>query len=107
MRVYGIKSCDTVRRAMKELSAAGKSPELVDIRETPLQASDLQAFLDDFGPALVNRRSTTWRDLDEDTRSGDPVALILAYPTLMKRPVIEADGRRTLGWDQAAKAAWL
>tara|TARA_R100000322_G_scaffold60379_5_gene37227 strand:+ start:8081 stop:8455 length:375 start_codon:yes stop_codon:yes gene_type:complete len=107
MRVYGIKSCDTVRRAMKELAAAGKTPELVDIREAPLQISDLQAFFDDFGDALVNKRSTTWRELDGEARTGDPVALILAYPTLMKRPVVEDGGRRTLGWDQAARAAWL
>ena len=48
---------------------------------------------------MVNRRSTTWRGLDEAARAGDPVRLISAHPTLMKRPVIEDGGVLTLGWD--------
>ncbi|TYB82446.1 arsenate reductase family protein [Maritimibacter fusiformis] len=107
MKVYGIKSCDTVRRALRELTAAGHAPELVDVRETPLQAADLARFAETFGEALVNRRSTTWRGLDEAARAGDPAALIAAHPTLMKRPVIEADGSITLGWDKETRAKWL
>jgi arsenate reductase-like glutaredoxin family protein len=107
MRVYGIKSCDTVRRAMKELSAAGHAPELVDIRADPQDETLFRAFYDDFGAALVNTRSTTWRGLSAEERAGDPVGLISAHPALMKRPVVEDGGRRTLGWDQAAKAVWL
>lgn len=107
MRVYGIKKCDTVRKAMKELAAAGKTPVLQDIRDEPLEPDEVQAFLDQFGEALINKRSTTWRGLDESARAGDPAALLAAHPTLMKRPVIDDGARRTLGWDQAAKAVWL
>ncbi len=49
MKVYGIKSCDKVRAAMKALTSAGRAPELVDIREQPLQISDLEAFHSAFG----------------------------------------------------------
>ncbi|MBL6429223.1 MAG: arsenate reductase [Maritimibacter sp.] len=107
MRVYGIKSCDTVRKAMKELEAGGHEPVLQDIREDPLQPSDLKGFLDAFGEALVNKRSTTWRGLDEAERAGDPAKLIAAHPALMKRPVVVDGETRTLGWDQAARAVWL
>ena len=107
MKVYGIRNCDTVKRAMGELAAAGHAPELVDIRETPLEAADYQRFFDAFGEALVNRRSTTWRGLDGDARAGDPVRLVFAHPTLMKRPVIEAEGVLTLGWGAETRARWL
>ena len=49
MKVYGIKSCDTVRRALRELSAAGHAPELVDIRDSPLAPADIARFHDAFG----------------------------------------------------------
>lgn len=107
MKVYGIRTCDTVRRAIRELAAAGAAPELVDIRETPLQDTDIERFFEAFGEDLVNRRSTTWRGLDDATRASDPVRLISAHPTLMKRPVIEADGRLTLGWSAETRAGWL
>ncbi len=107
MKVYGIKSCDTVRAAMKALAAAGHAPELVDLRADGIETADLERFFAKFGAALVNRRSTTWRGMCEAERAGDPVRQISAHPTLMKRPVIEADGRLTLGWDTSVQAEWL
>lgn len=107
MRVYGLKNCDTVRKAIKALEGAGHAPELVDVRAEPLAPETVERFLTAFGPALVNTRSTTWRGLAEAEREGDPAALILAHPALMKRPVIEEGGTLTLGWDKAAQARWL
>ncbi|WP_341862453.1 ArsC/Spx/MgsR family protein [Gymnodinialimonas sp. 57CJ19] len=99
MRVYGVKACDTCRKAAKALGA-----ELVDIRATPLDAAQIAAFHSTFGEALVNTRSTTWRGLSEAERAMDPVALIAAHPTVMKRPVIEKDGALTLGWTKDVQA---
>lgn len=107
MRIYGLKSCDSCRKAMKELVAAGKEPILVDVREAPLDAATLAQFLDTFGEALVNRRSTTWRGLSEAEREDPPAALLSRHPALMKRPVIEAGGRLYLGWDRETRAALL
>lgn len=107
MRVYGLKSCDTVRRAMKMLAADGYTPELVDIRAEGIAPATLARFHAAFGVALVNRRSTTWRGLSDEERAGDPLALIAAHPALMKRPVIEEGSRLTLGWDKGAQAVWL
>lgn len=100
MKLYGLKNCDTCRKA-----ARATGGELVDIRAEPLDAAQIARFLDAFGEALVNRRSTTWRGLDEAERVMDPLALIAAHPSVMKRPVIDAGESLLLGWDAKTKAA--
>ena len=102
MKVYGIKTCDTCRKVMKELGA-----ELRDVREKPLLQSEISRFLDIFGEKLINTRSTTWRALSEAERGGAPGDLIARHPTLMKRPVIEKDGVLYLGWGSEVKAELL
>lgn len=99
--IYGLKTCDTCRNARKALPEAA----FVDVRDDGVSATDLQRFLAAFGDDLVNRRSTTWRNLDEAARAGDPLALLTTHPTLMKRPVIDADGALTLGWTGATRTA--
>lgn len=106
LTIYGLKSCDTCRKARQAAEKAGKTVTFVDVRETPLGVAQLQRFLDAFGEALVNRRSTTWRGLSEAEREGEPLALLQAHPSLMKRPVIDGE-TLTLGWDAAARAAHL
>ena len=100
MKLYGIKTCDTCRKALKALPEA----EFVDIRATPLDRADLQRFLDMFGADLVNTRSTTWRGLSEAERAADPLDQLAAHPTLMKRPVID-NGTLYLGWGKDVQAA--
>jgi Spx/MgsR family transcriptional regulator len=105
MRLYGLKTCDTCRRAVKSLKAAGRDVTLIDVRAEPLDAAELGRFFAQFGDALINTRSTTWRGLSEDERAEAPVALLQAHPALMKRPVIEADGQLYLGWDSSVQEA--
>lgn len=106
MQIYGLKNCDTCRKAQKALLAAGHEVRLIDIRAEPPTREMLEAFEAEFGAAILNTRSTTWRGLDEREREGDPVDLILAHPALMKRPVIRAaDGRLYLGWGREVQAA--
>lgn len=107
MRIWGLKNCDTCRKAVKALEASGRAVEYVDVRADGVDAADLERFFAAFSDALVNKRSTTWRGLSEGERAGDPVALLALHPTLMKRPVIEADGQLTLGWDAKTQAHWL
>ena len=101
MIIYGLKPCDTCRKARKALPAA----TFVDVREEGLPGEVLDRALALFGDKLVNTRSTTWRDFDEDTRAMDPAALIAAHPTVMKRPLFVEDQRMVLGWDKAAQSA--
>lgn len=111
IRLYGLKNCDTCRKALKELSAAGKDAEPIDIRAGAGEA-EIARWLGKAGAeALVNRRSTTWRGLGETERAaaaGDgALALLVAHPALIKRPVIEADGALFVGWGADVRAALL
>lgn len=103
MKIYGIKTCDTCRKARKVLPEA----DFVDVREDGLSAELLRSFWDSLGEALLNKRSTTWKTLSEQARAGDPLTLMAAHPTLMKRPVIEANGQLYLGWTASVQANLL
>ncbi len=107
MRFFGLKTCDTCRKAERALRDMGACPDVVDVRADGVAAADLRRFHAAFGDALVNRRSTTWRGLSEAERAGDPVALLAAHPALMKRPVIEHDGRLYLGWGKDVQDSLL
>ena len=102
MTLYGLKTCDTCRKALKLLEGA----RFVDVRTDGVEPEVMQAALAQFGEALVNTRSTTWRGLSEDERGRDPAALLADHPTLMKRPLIrDAAGSLHLGWTPATRTA--
>lgn len=103
MLIYGLKACDTCRAAAKALPGA----EFVDIREAPPGPEVLARWSEELGEGLVNRRSTTWRGLDEAARGLPAAELIAAHPAVMKRPVIEAEGKLWLGWGKDVQAALL
>ncbi|MCB2117077.1 MAG: arsenate reductase [Rhodobacteraceae bacterium] len=107
MILYGLKTCDTCRKALAALTAAGHEVELRDIREAPLTQGERAAFLSAFGDALVNRASTTWRMLSDDDREASADDLLRGHPALMKRPVIRDGSRLTLGWKIDVQALYL
>ncbi|MDJ0639798.1 MAG: ArsC/Spx/MgsR family protein [Paracoccaceae bacterium] len=107
MKVYGLKTCDTCRKAVKALQAAGQTVEMVDVRAAPLERDQIEAFLAAFGEALVNRKSTTWRQLSEYARAQAPAALLAAHPALMKRPVIVDGDAVYLGWGKEVQNSLL
>ncbi len=107
MRFFGLKSCDTCRKALKELAARGIVPHVVDVRADGIDASDLAQIAGHFGDAAVNRASTTWRGLDAASRALPVAALLATHPTVMKRPVIEAGGRWFIGWTADVRQALL
>jgi arsenate reductase len=102
--VNGLKACDTCRKVLKALAAAGLDAELRDLRAVPPTRDEVEGWHGRFGAALLNTRSTTWRALPEAERGGDPVALVLAHPTLIKRPVIETADGPLLGWTADTRA---
>ena len=99
--ILGLKTCDTCRKARKALPDA----QFRDIRDTPLSADEIAAFLARFGDALVNRSSTTWRALSEAERAQDAAALLAVHPALMKRPVIRQGDSLHLGWTPKTRTA--
>jgi arsenate reductase len=101
MVLYGLKNCDTCRKALKVLPEA----RFVDVRDQGVPPEVLTKALGLFGDKLVNTRSTTWREMDEKDRTRPPQELLRAFPTLMKRPLIEGDGQMWLGWTAQTQAA--
>ena len=106
MRFYGLKNCDTCRKAQKALAAAGYDVTVIDVRSDGVSRVDLERFQAAFGDAILNTRSTTWRSLSEVERAQAPIDLLLAHPTLMKRPVIDSDALY-LGWGKDVQAKLL
>ncbi|QFT57202.1 putative reductase [Sulfitobacter sp. THAF37] len=100
MRIYGLKNCDSCRKAVKALPEA----ELVDVRADGLPNEVLDAALAQFQGALVNTRSATWRGLEEADRALPARDLILAHPAVMKRPLIAAGDALFLGWSPQTHA---
>lgn len=101
MILYGLKTCDTCRKALKSLPNAS----LRDVREDGVPPAVMAQALERFGDALVNRKSTTWRQIDASEQARPAAELLAAHPTLMKRPLIDADGVLYLGWDASVRAA--
>ena len=107
--LYGIPNCDTVKRARAWLDAHGVAYRFHDLKKDGVPQAALDRWLAAPGwDALVNRRGTTWRKLDEATRDGVTDAasartVLLANPSLVKRPVVEwaGDAGVTTGFDAA------
>ncbi|MGY6532185.1 ArsC/Spx/MgsR family protein [Glycocaulis sp.] len=112
MKVYGLKTCETCRKALAALDAAGHAPEFVDVRAEPSVAGKIPGWIKAVGAdTIVNRASMTWRKLSdtEKAKADDPAALaglLDAHRTLIKRPLIEADGAVSVGWNKAVKSGF-
>ena len=110
MELYGLKNCDTCKKALKALAAAGIEVSFIDVRADGVSSEQLAEWSARHGEALINTRSTTWRGLDDATRAraeSDPVGLLAEHPTLMKRPVIVASGASHVGWTKDVQAALI
>jgi arsenate reductase len=88
--VYGIANCDTVKKARAWLADQGLACEFHDFKK--------------LGVPLLNRKGTTWRKLDAGQQAatvdaGSAQALMLAHPSVIKRPVVEWGPQITVGFD--------
>jgi arsenate reductase len=112
MNLYGLKTCDTCRKAMKALENAGADFKFVDVRDDGVTRKQLETWAKAVGwKKLLNKASTTWRGLPDKDKDGvdeeKAIALMAAHPTLIKRPVIEDGGKVFVGWSEATKKAVL
>jgi Spx/MgsR family transcriptional regulator len=100
--LYGIKNCDQVKKARRWLDERQVGYHFHDWRADGLPA-EVGQWLDQLGwQALVNRSSTSWRALPEDTRAtfGDQaLALLVETPTLIKRPLLTFGDELLVGFD--------
>ena len=103
LTLYGIANCDKVRAARKWLAERGVAYRFWDLREDGLTVEMLQRWLQQTElKALINTRSTTWRQLDEAecaaVQAGD-LGRLAEYPTLIRRPLLEAGAKLLVGFD--------
>jgi len=108
MKFNGLKSCDTCRKAQKELGAAGQAFEVIDVRADGVSALKLKQWASKIAwQKLLNTRSTTWRNLPvsdkENIDEAKAITLMAANPTLIKRPVIERGGDAFVGWTEQTR----
>jgi arsenate reductase len=96
MMMYGIKNCDTIKKARKWLDANAIAYEFHDLRVDGLTQDMIESWLESVSwEKLLNKRATTWRQLDDprkdDLNQAVAIELMLANPTLIKRPVVFVD----------------
>ena len=106
MKFYGLKNCDSCKKALSQLRATGHDIEFFDIRTNPLDQSQIIDLLARHGDQFVlNRKSTTWRNLADPDRLLSPENLLALHPTLIKRPVIFYRDISYVGWTQDVRTA--
>ena len=103
LHIYGIATCDRCRQARRWLADAGLDCPYTDLRKDGIEASTIADWVAALGwEAVLNRRSTTWRNLPQASRDiagpRDAIELMAAHPTLIKRPVLEMDGTVSVGF---------
>lgn len=106
LTLYGIKSCDTVKKARRWLDTHNVEYRFHDLRSEGLDAERLKRWTKTVGwENLLNTRGTTWRQLPESARQSlseaQARALMLAHPTLVKRPVVEHGKHVIVGFTEA------
>ena len=101
IKMYGIKNCDTIKKAQKFLQAQDVDFEFIDFRQNPIDEQTLQGFVDAIGwDKLINKRSTTYRNLSDNEKPNITLDLTLKNPTLIKRPVLVTGDNITVGFSE-------
>jgi len=108
--LYGIKNCDTMKKARAWLEANGVSYEFHDYKTSGVTRADLERWVDAVGwETLLNRAGTTFRKLPEDKKTNltraKAIQLMLEQPSLIKRPVLERGKTLLVGFSPDKYAA--
>lgn len=101
--LYGIRNCDTVRKARRWLDDRQVEYRFHDLRSDGLDSELLDCWIQDIGwEQLLNRRGTTWRKLPESVRNNigaeSAQELMLANPAIIRRPVVDTGSGRHVGF---------
>ncbi len=107
--IYGIKNCDTCRKALKWLKDEGIDHRFHDFRADGLDEKTVSGWVQEVGwETLLNRRGTTWRKLPEDDRDSvdekSAAKLMTDNPALIKRPVFDLGASRAVGFTSDVQA---
>ena len=101
--IYGIKNCDTMKKARAWLDSHGVSYDFHDYKTAGIAKDRLKSWSDELGwETLLNRAGTTFRKLPDSDKDGlsekKALALMLAQPSMIKRPVLDLGTKRLLGF---------
>jgi len=104
--LFGIKNCDTIKKARIWLSEHDIEFQFHDYRADGLKQSQLEQWCQELGwEQLLNRRGSTWRKLPDEIKDtideGSAIALMLEQPAIIKRPLLESGTQRLLGFKAA------
>lgn len=111
--LYGIPNCDTVKKARTWLAEHGHAYTFHDFKKQGLNRDTVQGWLAQVDwEVLVNRKGTTWRGLSDQQKAAvvdadSALALMLASPSVIKRPVLNLGGRVTVGFKPEHYAAFV
>ena len=104
MKLFGLKNCDTCKKALKALKEAGRQPDFHDVRVDGVEKAYLTKWAKAAGwEKLLNKSSTTWRGLSDAEKENvdemKAIDLMAEHPALIKRPVIECPKNGvSVGW---------
>src|SRR5699024_5258772 len=100
--------CDTCRKARRWLDDNGIDHDYIDLRDDGVTKARIAGWLETHGnKTMINKRSRTWRDLDDNARQAcetDPLPTLFAHPTLIKRPILETGNTSLVGFSAATYA---
>lgn len=101
MILYGIQNCDSVKKAKKHLDGFKMRYAYYDIRKHDVTKEMVEDWLKSVTfEQLLNKRSTTWKNLSEAEKVNPTVELLCKHPTLIKRPVLENSGQVYVGYKE-------
>ena len=104
--MFGIPNCDTVRKARKFFDANGVNYDFHDFKKQGLDLATIEHWLSQQNlDVLVNKRSTSWKQLTDEQKSaltsGEDLSVLTEIPTLIKRPVLQTENGLMIGFKEA------
>jgi arsenate reductase len=110
LRLYGIKACDTMKKARTWLDEHGLNYDFHDYKSAGIDRAHLEAWCNEHGwQTVLNRAGTTFRKLDDaakaDLDQARAIELMLAQPSMIKRPVLDLGDRTLIGFKPDLYAA--
>jgi arsenate reductase len=106
IKIYGIPNCDTIKKARKWLEANGIEYEFHDYKKLGVPESKLKNWVKQSGwEAVLNKRGTTWRKLDEKIKNNidqaSAITIMLDNPSIIKRPILESGKTLIIGFTES------
>lgn len=103
IKIYGIPNCDTIKKAKKWLNDNAIDFEFHDYKKQGVPEKELKKWVNALGwEALLNKRGTTWRKLDEKTKENieqsSAIKIMLDNPSIIKRPLLDLNGNYSVGF---------